>query len=263
MPRSCYYHLILSPPVEHRETVISSTFFSALNKRLDKHTVAFASAFEKGSNLEFTHIDVYAEFIKPQDKTDLVKKLCSLSTDCDWKDPHFFTVRNIKTSPHNDMIGYTMKEQNLDDDDSIFKLKNITRELVEEKVMVYTKKHELKESQKKHRPIGIQKLIMAISTEICLWEQGKNGEKWQFHDSAFTDIIILIELKGNFINLTKTQKENIRSYFRRYYANDEYLKMIPNEIHTEYTADSEYIHSLPITAPESTFCYLSDSDTET
>ncbi len=239
MPRSCYYHLILSPPVEFREIIITSTFLSSLKTTLLKHSGKFAIALEKGSNSEHTHIDCYVEFYKPQDKSDILRKLSKLNTDCDWKDTRFFQCKNIKTKPESDMIGYTMKEQDLDNDEEYYILHNISLETVAKKVMVYKEKEELKQSQKKHRPIGIQKLIMAISAEICLWEQGKNGEKWQYSDNSWIDIIILIENKGNYINLTKTQKENIRKYFRRYYASDDFCKFIPSEIKEEYLVDGE------------------------
>ena len=269
MPRSVYYHLILSPPVEHRDTILSDTFHSSLSTLLRKHSDKFAIAFEKGSNVEFTHLDIFVEFIKPQDKSDIVRKLSKLNTDCDWKDTRFFTCKNIKTKPADDLIGYTMKEQELDNDDSKYELYNITLETVEKKVMVYKEKLELKESQKKHRPIGIQKLIMAISAEICLYTQGKNGQKWQYSDSAFTDIIILIENKGNFINLTKTQKENIRKYFRRYYASDDFAKFIPSEIIEEYRVEgenpadfTEHVYQASLQHDLDKVAFLPDSDSE-
>lgn len=266
MPRSVYYHLILSPPVEHRDAILSDTFHSSLSTTFKKHSDKFAIAFEKGSNAEFTHLDIYIEFIKPQDKSDIVRKLSKLNTDCDWKDTRFFTCKNIKTTPADDMIGYTMKEQELENDESKYELYNITIETVEKKVMVYKEKSQLKESQKKHRPIGIQKLIMAISAEICLWEQGKNGEKWQFHEKLFTDIIYLIEMKGNFINLTQKQKVAIRTYFKRYYSPDSDIPR--NEIFAEYTNVDEqhYYNHIPTPQQEYHFTHtpddLSDTDSD-
>ena len=216
------YHIIISPPLEVRELVLSDGKKEQLIKLLNKHCTAYAFSYEHGSQgSTLTHIDLYCEFAKKQAKEDIKRKFNKFLKDVEY-DPDLFDlficIKSIKTDDPRTMLGYTFKESPLR-----FHLFNITMDEVDNYIELYQKKCEIAESRdyfKIVKSVGstLQKLNIAMTNDFIhdsLFERINHHDNCQseYGNWLVDEIIAMYLRQGVVFELRPNQWKLVRTAF--------------------------------------------------
>ena len=216
------FHIIISPPIDVREVVLSSGKQEQLKTLLDKHCNAYAFAYEHGSQgSTLTHIDIYAEFKSKQAKEDIKRKFNKFVEDVE-HDPElydlFICIKSIKTDDPRTMLGYTFKESPLR-----FHIYNIKQDEVDNNIELYQKKCEIKEAREyfKHiKSVGgtLQKLQIAMTNDFIhdsLFERINHYDNSQseYGNWLVDEIIAMYLRQGVVFDLRPSQWKLVRTAF--------------------------------------------------
>ena len=211
--RHIHFHIIISPPLEVREAMLSHAKYEELAAILEKHSKAFALAYEHGeSESEHTHIDIYVEFINPQAKADIKNKFKKLLKDIPFnKELYdlFICIKPIKTPNPRTMLGYTFKESPL-----IFKIFNISSEEIETNIQLYQKAIQIAESKKLfkvQRSVGstLRLLALEMTNDAFVESTLKMTD-----DQVFKALMYNLMQKGYVFNLRSSEEDLVRRSFQ-------------------------------------------------
>lgn len=230
-----YFHIIISPPIEHREEFVEPDNLYTISAMLKKHTKEYAIATEKGSSLDFTHFDIWANFNKGHDSTDIRRKLKTCLKkykgppyELDFQSSIFIKIVTIKDPDPYNLIGYTFKEEGLKD--FFFQGSTLTKfkcdnpeELIQNKIMVVKEKQHLALAKTKHRAIRLKAIIREISLMIARQELEKKVENWTWNLNEYTYFLYKIQKNGNLLNWTSSEEQRCLKYFKTYYSEDSSL----------------------------------------
>lgn len=256
--KSHYFHIIISPPLEWREHIVLPATLSKLSAMFKKHTKEYAVATEKGSSLDFTHFDIWTNFNKGHDSTDIRRKLKTCLKkyslppyDLDFNSSIFIKIVTIKDSDPYNLIGYTFKEEGLKEyqflDSTLTKFKcSNAEELIDNKIMVVKELKYLAEAKTKHRAIKLKGIIREISLMIAREELANSTKKWQWDNTKYLHFLYKIQKNGNLLNWNSTEERRCKNYFKTYYSEDSTLsisdiveddlnyKFIPDELEPSF-----------------------------
>lgn len=231
MKKNTHQHIVISPPEHLRPQLLS--YLDALEPLLIKHTVEYVMALETGSHDEETHIDIYANFKKGQDSTDIKRKYSKLFPFP--LELPAFIAKSIKTPNPAIMAGYTLKEipENYRTNIPDHKLNKLQQE--------YQSKQKEKYDKTKFKIIKTKQIIKLIGTyleniKIDAWNTymiNHYMKPWtldempRFFPYKYTikkhlqDSILELLEQGYYLDITKTQKNNIYRFFTDYYTDPE------------------------------------------
>ena len=214
------FHIIISPPPDVRELMLSSQKEEQLKTILSKHCKVFAYAYEHGSQgSTLTHIDIYCEFKNKQAKDDIKKKLNKLLKDVEFDEEQydlFICIKSIKTEDPRTMLGYTFKESPLR-----FYYFGITQVEIDNFTQLYQKKCEVAEAKtlfKVIKSVGSTLRLLAIEMTDETFVDSTQG----FSDSELLDKLYFNLIKRGYVfNLRQAEKELVaHSFFSQFSKNN-------------------------------------------
>lgn len=230
MKKKTHQHIVISPPEHLRPQLLS--YLDALEPLLIKHTVEYVVALETGSHDEETHIDIYANFKKGQDSTDIKRKYSKLFPFP--LELPAFIAKSIKTPNPATMAGYTLKEdpENYRTNIPDHKLTQLQHE--------YQKKVKEKYVSAKFKIIKTKQIIKLIGTylenvKIDTWNTymiRHHMKPWTLKEmpryfpdnhtiqTHLKDSIESLLDQGYYLDITKIQKNNIYRFFIDYYTDN-------------------------------------------
>lgn len=218
--RHIHFHIIISPPLEVREAMLSHAKYEELAAILEKHSKAYALAYEHGeSESEHTHIDIYVEFINPQAKADIKNKFKKLLKDIPFnKELYdlFICIKPIKTPNPRTMLGYTFKESPL-----IFKIFNISSEEIETNIQLYQKAKQIAESKKLfkvQRSVGSTLRLLALEMTNDAFVESTLG---MGDNEVFEALLTNLMKRGYVFNLRASERELVRLAFQTQFSKED------------------------------------------
>ncbi|AXH75604.1 MAG: putative replicase [Circoviridae sp.] len=228
MPKNTYYHIVVSPPVEFRPQL--EDYMNTLERLFIKHTIEYCIAIEHGSNIELTHLDIYVQFKKGQDSTDIKRKYSKIFPFV--MDLPAVCIKSIKTKNPAIMTGYTLKEN-----PQLFKT-NIPDHKLKENDRIYNEKSKEKATKSVHKTIKLKQIIEFIGSslenrKINIWanQNIKNSyEPYALNEiprvypnswdicKQFEESVAELLFQGYYLDITNNQKHSIYKYFCDYYS---------------------------------------------